>query len=63
MIIEIEYYLSAAIAVNIILIAADFFIAPYASAGGFGVAVVPDAHWDADLSAKAVRDCLADGLS
>ena len=56
MIIEIEYYLSAAITLTITLIAANFFVAPYAAAQGFGVAVAPNARWDAYLSAKAIRD-------
>jgi hypothetical protein len=56
MIIDIGYYLSAAIALTIMLIGANFFVAPYAAAEGFGVAVVPDARWHAYLSMKAVRD-------
>jgi len=56
MIIDIGHYLSAAIALTILLIGANFFIAPYAAAEGFGVAVVPDVRWDAYLSVKAIRD-------
>jgi len=56
MIIDTGYYLSAAIALSIVLIGANFFVAPYAAAEGFGVAVVPDARWDAYLSVKAIRD-------
>jgi Domain of unknown function (DUF4267) len=56
MIVELGYYLSAAIALTIVLIGAYFFIAPYAAAEGFGVAVVRDARWDAYLSVKAIRD-------
>ena len=56
MIVDIGYYLSAAIALTIVLIGAYFFVAPYAAAEGFGVAVVPDARWDAYLSVKAIRD-------
>jgi Domain of unknown function (DUF4267) len=56
MIIEIGYYLSAAIALSIVLSGANFFVAPHAAAEGFGVAVVPDARWDAYLLVKAIRD-------
>jgi hypothetical protein len=56
MIVDVGYYLSAAIALTIVLIGARFFVAPYAAAEGFGVAVVPDARWDAYLSVKAIRD-------
>jgi hypothetical protein len=56
MIIDIGHYLSAAIALTILLIGANFFIAPYAAAEGFGLAVVPDVRWDAYLSVKAIRD-------
>ena len=49
MIIDTGYYLSAAIALSIVFIGANFFVAPYAAAEGFGVAVVPDARWDAYL--------------
>jgi len=56
MIIDIGHYLSSAIALTILLIGANFFIAPYAAAEGFGVAVVPDVRWDAYLSVKAIRD-------
>ena len=54
--IDAGYYLSAAIALTIVLVGAHFFVAPYAAAQGFGVAVVPDARWDAYLSVKAIRD-------
>lgn len=56
MIADSGYYLSAAIALTLVLIGARFFVAPYAAAEGFGVAVVPDARWDAYLSVKAIRD-------
>jgi hypothetical protein len=56
MIVDLGYYLSAAIALTIVLIGAHFFVAPYAAAEGFGVAVAPDARWDAYLSVKAIRD-------
>ena len=56
MIVDIGYYLSASIALTIVLIGAQFFVAPYAAAEGFGVAVVPDSRWDAYLLAKAIRD-------
>jgi len=56
MIVDVGYYLSAAIALTIVLIGMHFFVAPYAAAQGFGVAVVPDARWDAYLSVKAIRD-------
>jgi len=56
MIVDVGYYLSAAIALTIVLIGTHFFVAPYAAAQGFGVAVVPDARWDAYLSVKAIRD-------
>jgi hypothetical protein len=56
MIVDGGYYLSAAIALTLLLIGARFFVAPYAAAEGFGVAVVPDARWDAYLSVKAIRD-------
>jgi Domain of unknown function (DUF4267) len=55
------YYLSAAIAVAIILIGARFMAAPQAAAAGYGVPVEPDARWGAYLSVKAVRD-IASGL-
>jgi hypothetical protein len=56
MIVDLGYYLSAAIALTIVLIGAFFFVAPYAAAEGFGVTVVRDARWDAYLSVKAIRD-------
>jgi hypothetical protein len=56
MIVDSGYYLSAAIALTLVLIGARFFVAPYAAAEGFGVAVAPDARWDAYLSVKAIRD-------
>jgi hypothetical protein len=56
MIADSGYYLSAAIALTLVLVGARFFVAPYAAAEGFGVAVVPDARWDAYLSVKAIRD-------
>jgi hypothetical protein len=56
MIVDLGYHLSAAIALTIVLIGAHFFVAPYAAAEGFGVAVAPDARWDAYLSVKAIRD-------
>src|SRR6516225_6015086 len=56
MIVDVGYYLSAAIALTIVLIGTHFFVAPYAAAQGFGVAVVPDARWDAYLSVKGIRD-------
>ena len=42
MIVVIGYYLSAAIALGIVIIGALFFIAPYAPAARFGVVVAPD---------------------
>jgi hypothetical protein len=56
MIADSGYYLSAAIALTLVLVGARFFVASYAAAEGFGVAVVPDARWDAYLSVKAIRD-------
>ena len=55
------YYLSGAIALGIVIIGTRFLFAPYAAAAGFGVAVTPDATWDAFLSVKAIRD-IASGL-
>ena len=52
MIVDSGYYLSAAIALTLVLIGARFFVAPYAAAEGFGVAVAPDARWDAYLRRK-----------
>ena len=57
----IGYYLSGAIALGIVFIGARFLFAPYTAAAGFGVAVRPDAIWDAYLSVKAIRD-IASGL-
>jgi Domain of unknown function (DUF4267) len=56
MIVDIGYYLSAAIALTLVLVGVRFFVAPYVAAEGFGVAVIPDARWDAYLSVKAIRD-------
>ena len=56
MIVDLGYYLSAAIALTIVLIGVFFFVAPYAAAEGFGVTVIRDTHWDAYLSVKAIRD-------
>jgi len=57
----IGYCLAGAIAVGIVIIGARFFFVPHAAAAAFGVAVRPDARWDAYLSVKAVRD-VASGL-
>jgi hypothetical protein len=57
----IGYWLSGAIAVGILLIGARFLLAPYAAAAAYGVSVHPDAHWDAYLSIKGVRD-ISSGL-
>jgi hypothetical protein len=61
MIATIGYWLSGVIALGIVLIGARFFLAPYAAAVAFGVPVRPDAHWEAYLSVKAIRD-IASGL-
>ncbi len=53
------FYLSGAIALGIVLIGARFFFAPHAAAASFGVAVSPDARWDAYLSVKGIRDIAA----
>jgi Domain of unknown function (DUF4267) len=57
----IGYYLSGAIALGIMFIGVRFFLAPHAAAAAFGVAVGPDARWEAYLSVKAIRD-IASGL-
>jgi hypothetical protein len=57
----IGYWLSGAVALGILLIGARFFFAPYVAAAGYGVPVGHDAHWEAYLSAKAIRD-IASGL-
>jgi hypothetical protein len=57
----IGFYLSGGIALGIIFIGARFLFAPHEAAAGFGVAVAPDARWDAYLSVKGVRD-IASGL-
>jgi hypothetical protein len=59
MIVVIGYWLSAAIALGIVLIGVRFLITPYAAAAAFGVPVVPDPRWDAYLSVKAIRDIAA----
>ena len=59
MIAIIGYCLSGAIALGIVFIGGRFFLAPYAAAAGFGVAVEPNARWDAYLSVKAIRDIAA----
>ena len=46
MIVDIGYYLSAAIALTIVLVGAYFLVAPYAAAEGFGVTVVRG-RWNA----------------
>ncbi len=61
MIVTIGYILSAVISVGTIFIGLRFFLTPYPAAADFGVAVVPDAQWNAFLSVKAVRD-IASGL-
>ena len=55
MIVDIGYYLSAAIALTIVLVGVYFLVAPYAAAEGFGVTVVRG-RWDAYPLVKAVRD-------
>jgi len=57
----IGYYLSGAIALGIVFVGTRFLFAPYAAAARFGVAVRPDAIWQAYLSVKAIRD-IASGL-
>jgi hypothetical protein len=57
----IGYWLSGAIALGIVLIGVRFFLSPHAAAVAFGVPVRPDAHWEAYLSVKAIRD-IASGL-
>ena len=57
----IGYWLSGVIALGIVLIGVRFFLAPHAAAVAFGVSVRPDAHWEAYLSVKAIRD-IASGL-
>jgi hypothetical protein len=61
MINTIGYWLSGVIALGIVLIGVRFFLAPHAAAAAFGVPVRPDAHWEAFLSVKAIRD-IASGL-
>ena len=61
MIQAIGYWLSGVIALGIVLVGARFFLAPHAAAVAFGVPVRPDAHWEAYLSVKAIRD-IASGL-
>jgi hypothetical protein len=61
MINAIGYWLSGVIALGIVLIGVRFFLAPHAAAAAFGVPVRPDAHWEAYLSVKAIRD-IASGL-
>ena len=53
--------LSGAIAFGIIFIGARFLFAPHEAAASFGVAVTPNARWDAYLWVKGVRD-IASGL-
>jgi Domain of unknown function (DUF4267) len=55
MIVDIGYYLSAAIALTVVLNGAYFFIAPYPAAEGFGVTVVRG-RWNAYPLVKAIRD-------
>jgi hypothetical protein len=55
MIVDVGYYLSAAIALTIVLIGAYFLIAPYPAAEGFGVTVVRGC-WNVYPLVKALRD-------
>jgi hypothetical protein len=57
----VGYGLSGALALGIAFIGLRFLFAPYVAAAGFGVAVKPDACWDAYLAVKAIRD-IATGL-
>ena len=57
----VGYWLSAVIALGIVLIGGRFFIAPHVAAAGYGVSVNPDVRWEAYLSTKAIRD-IASGL-
>lgn len=61
MALAIGQYLSGAIAIGITVIGIRFLVAPYAAAASYGIAVNPDATWDAFLSIKAIRD-IASGL-